>query len=112
MDLWTYKDFNTKDWIIYDNKTEKNICHCDTENEAKQVIKLLNLYYQRKANCCKCGCELKAVPGQPLGSTFVLDWKGNYYCMNCDGEFGDGDERIFEDWMIREEWLDVKERLK
>ena len=35
------QDFNTKDWIIYDNKTDKNICRCDTEQEAKDFVKQL-----------------------------------------------------------------------
>jgi len=35
------QDFNTKDWFIYDNNLEKNICYCNTEEEAKERIKKL-----------------------------------------------------------------------
>lgn len=34
-----YQDFNTKDWIVYDNYTNRNVCHCDTEEEARDFIK-------------------------------------------------------------------------
>lgn len=47
-----------------------------------------------KARCCKCDCALESE--LDLGSVFVLDYNGNFYCMNCDLEFHDGDERIFE----------------
>ena len=33
------KDFNTKDWFVYDNETNRNICWCNTEEEAKQFVK-------------------------------------------------------------------------
>lgn len=33
-----YKDFNTKDWCVYDNVTYRNVCHCDTEKEALEYI--------------------------------------------------------------------------
>ena len=33
-----YQDFNTKDWIVYDNETNCNICHCDSEDEADSVL--------------------------------------------------------------------------
>lgn len=64
------------------------------------MSKLSELYNIHKAYCCKCGCKLESV--LPLGSVFVLDKDGNYYCINCDEEFEDGDERIYEDWMDEE----------
>ena len=33
------KDFNTKDWFVYDNETNRNICWCNTEEEATQFVK-------------------------------------------------------------------------
>lgn len=33
------KDFNTKDWFIYDNVTNWYICWCDTEEEAVKFVK-------------------------------------------------------------------------
>lgn len=59
-----------------------------------RVKKLLKLYHSHKAQCCKCGCTLESV--QDLGSVFVLDYKGKFYCMNCDIVFNDVDARIFE----------------
>lgn len=32
------KDFNTKDWWIYDNDTNRNICYFDTEEEAQEYL--------------------------------------------------------------------------
>ncbi len=32
------KKFNTKDWFIYDNVSEKNICSCDSEKEAQEHV--------------------------------------------------------------------------
>lgn len=49
----------------------------------------------RKAYCCKCGCFLESWTG-PLANAFIMDREGNYYCTRCDGDFEDGDERIFE----------------
>ena len=31
------KDFNTKDWFVYDNITNTNVYRCDTEEEAKII---------------------------------------------------------------------------
>ena len=31
-------DSNTSDWFVYDNVTAKNICYCDSEEEAKEHI--------------------------------------------------------------------------
>lgn len=61
----------------------------------KTTEELLALYNSKKGVCCKCGCTLEDNNGQ-LGSVFVLDRAGNFYCTNCDGEFEDGDENIFE----------------
>jgi hypothetical protein len=51
-------------------------------------------YNSHKANCAVCGKSLDAE--EPLGLYFVLDKAGNFYCMDCDSIFEDGDERIFE----------------
>lgn len=60
-------------------------------------IKELNkLYDSKRAYCCKCGCELTDFTGNGLGSVFVLDIYGNYYCMGCDQIFEDYDSRIFD----------------
>lgn len=59
-----------------------------------KIKSLLKLYHSHKANCCKCGCALES--DDDLGSVFVLDYNGKFYCMNCDSEFEDVDERIFE----------------
>ena len=59
-----------------------------------EINKLLELYHSHKANCCKCGCYLES--DFDLGSIFVLDYDGNFYCINCDNIFDDEDERIFE----------------
>lgn len=32
------KDFNLKDWFIYDNETDRYICRCDTEEEAIEFV--------------------------------------------------------------------------
>lgn len=32
------KDFNTKDWFVYDNETDRYICRCDTEEEAERFV--------------------------------------------------------------------------
>lgn len=57
---------------------------------------LIRLYHSHKANCCKCGCYLES--DFDLGSIFVLDYDGNFYCTNCDNIFDDIDDRIFELW--------------
>lgn len=59
-----------------------------------EIRDLLELYHSHKANCCNCGCQIES--GFALGSVFVLDYDGNFYCMGCDDIFGDCDERIFE----------------
>lgn len=61
---------------------------------------LLKLYHSNKANCCRCGCYLESTID--LGATFVMDYDGNFYCMNCDSIFSDGDERIFEEEFCKE----------
>lgn len=60
-----------------------------------EKIDLLKLYHSHTNVCCKCGRILEDANGE-LGSVFVLDHNGNFYCMDCDKEFEDGDERIFE----------------
>lgn len=58
------------------------------------IDQLLDLYHSHRADCCKCGCYLES--DFDLGSIFVLDYDGNFYCMNCDNIFDDVDDRIFE----------------
>lgn len=57
---------------------------------------LVKLYRSHKASCCKCGCTLEDNTGLGLGAIFALDRAGNFYCMNCDSDFEDGDNRIFD----------------
>ena len=63
--------------------------------KAKRV-ELVKKYNQHSANCYVCGCRLTSECGVPLGSMFVLDTSGRYYCTRCDAIFEDGDERIFD----------------
>ena len=58
------------------------------------IDQLLDLYHSHMAECCKCGCYLES--DFDLGSIFVLDYDGNFYCMNCDNIFDDVDDKIFE----------------
>ena len=58
------------------------------------IDQLLDLYHSHRAQCCKCGCYLESY--FDLGSIFVLDYDGNFYCMNCDNIFDNVDDRIFE----------------
>lgn len=55
---------------------------------------LLKKYRSRFEHCCKCGAALSATIS--LGHFFIMDYNGNFYCTECDQEFLDGDERIFE----------------
>ena len=55
---------------------------------------LIAKYKTRFDHCCKCGAALSATIS--LGYFFVMDYDGNFYCTECDKEFIDGDERIFE----------------
>ena len=55
---------------------------------------LIKKYSSRFEHCCKCGAALSATIS--LGYFFVMDHDGNFYCSECDKEFLDGDERIFE----------------
>ena len=64
-------------------------------------LDLMKIYHSRKANCCRCGAALSATIS--LGRFFVMDYEGNYYCTECDVEFDDGDERIFEPDLMEEE---------
>jgi hypothetical protein len=61
-----------------------------------KVINLKELYYSKRNQCCKCGCFLETADGIPLGSVFVLDMAGKFYCTNCDNEFDNYDERIYD----------------
>ena len=56
---------------------------------------LLSRYHTKHAQCCQCGTDLYS-RGISLGYFFVLDYEGNFYCADCDQQFIDGDERIFE----------------
>ena len=58
--------------------------------KAELIVK----YKTRFGHCCKCGATLSATIS--MGRFFVMDYEGNYYCTECDKEFVDGDERIFE----------------
>lgn len=55
---------------------------------------LLKKYHSRFEHCCKCGAALSATIS--LGHFFIMDYNGNFYCTECDQEFLDGDERIFD----------------
>lgn len=35
------KDFNTKDWFVYDNLEDRNVCWAESEDEAKGAVKRL-----------------------------------------------------------------------
>ena len=37
------QDFNTKDWFVYDNETNRNICWCKTEKEAQTYVNNLKV---------------------------------------------------------------------
>ena len=65
------------------------------------IDQLLDLYHSHRAECCKCGCYLES--DFDLGSIFVLDYDGNFYCMNCDNIFDDVDDRIFEAELYEDE---------
>ena len=56
---------------------------------------LFQMANQHRADCCKCGCYLESKYA-PIAAVFVMDKQGNFYCTDCDGEFEDGDERIFD----------------
>lgn len=60
-----------------------------------EIKDLLKLYHSSRNKCCKCGCTLEDFNGE-LGSVFILDYDGNFYCMDCDKEFEEYDDRIFE----------------
>lgn len=54
-------------------------------------------YNSHKAVCSVCGKSLEtSEEAGPIGQYFVLDKNGNFYCTDCDSEFEDGDERIFD----------------
>lgn len=68
-----------------------------------KLCELNALYFSDKAECCRCGCHLEDNTGNGIGSVFVLDKHGRFYCMNCDSDFEDGDERIFDSDLYPEE---------
>lgn len=70
------KDFNTKDWFVYDNETDKYICFCDTEEEAEKYVTkickemIMNILDEdmdkRESEAIKTGngeCEYFILPG-------------------------------------------------
>lgn len=62
---------------------------------------LMERYNARKDECCECGCLLTAPTY--LGQFFVMDYDGNFYCIECEDKFEYGDERIFEPDLYDEE---------
>lgn len=52
-------------------------------------------YHSTSSFCCQCGTHIKTEWGEPLGRYFVMDKNGRFYCMHCDKEFEDVDERIY-----------------
>ncbi len=75
-----------------------------------KIKELKELYLSHKAHCCKCGCSIEDWSGYGLGAIFVLDKQGKFYCTNCDHEFSDFDERIFEiDLYPEDEYADDDE---
>lgn len=62
---------------------------------------LLKIYHSKHDNCCKCGADLTS--SISLGYFFIMDYDGNFYCTECDQEFLDGDERIFEPDLCEED---------
>lgn len=57
---------------------------------------LRKLYFSKKSNCCVCNRNLIDATGSGLGSVFVLDKDGNFYCTEHDDNFQSGDSRIFD----------------
>lgn len=55
---------------------------------------LIDKYNSTGDVCCKCGQVLLST-GNALGDYFVMDKDGQFYCTECDNEFEDGDENIF-----------------
>lgn len=65
-------------------------------NNNFKYTNLYELYKSKDGYCSVCGCKLRDDTGFGLGSVFVLDKCGKFYCMDCDNMFSDGDERIFD----------------
>lgn len=45
------KDFNTKDWCVWDDKIHMNICRCKTEQQAIEFVKKrerIDIYIEEK----------------------------------------------------------------
>lgn len=54
-------------------------------------------YNSHKAVCSVCGKSLEtSKEAGPIGQYFVLDKEGNFYCTDCDIDFEDCDDRIFD----------------
>jgi hypothetical protein len=45
--------------------------------------------------CHCCGTLLETHHDEPLINYFTMDIQGNFYCIECDTIFEDGDERIY-----------------
>lgn len=71
---------------------------------------LRTLYYAPDAFCCKCGTNLSDANGM-VGSVFVMDKCGNFYCCDCDKDFKDGDERIFEPEFCENDGKELADRI-
>ena len=56
---------------------------------------LLRRANSHQAFCCNCESVLLSTYA-PIAAVFIMDKKGNFYCKDCDSEFVDGDERIFD----------------
>ena len=72
---------------------------------------LFKRYNSKKAKCAICGKTLISFGDEPLGLYFVLDKSGNFYCTDCDSEFEDGDNRIFDASEKPVEEYDIEELL-
>lgn len=55
---------------------------------------LIDKYNSTKGHCHCCG-QVLMTAGNALGDFFVMDKEGHFYCTECDTDFEDGDERIF-----------------
>ena len=63
----------------------------------KSEEELHKLYHSHKGECSVCGTVLESAENIPLGSVFVLDKHGRFYCTHHDSKFEDGDERIYDE---------------
>lgn len=104
-----YENGNTI-WNNSDESFDVDTPYTDVDSEL-DTVQLKELWHSHKANCCKCGCELEDTNGCGLGEFFVLDKNGNFYCIDCDDEFEDGDERIFEPEFCEEDGEELANRI-